>query len=368
VLHDLPAPPRVNARPRRTKENAIRRIDSRSLKGGVVALAIVAAAALVPSAALAANPYRPLQYAIAEKSAGGSILYVHGTQGPDSLRIDRQGDRVWVTDLRGNRILAGTSCRSERGFNSTVSCDQRIQVVVFTYGGDDRVIIGRYLRTWDSRAQRIEVWLGAGNDAGGIAVGRRPVYMLGGDGNDNLAGSASNETLWGGPDNDFIRAGGGADYVDGGHGGFDRYGAPVGRSYVNNPGECAARTHGFWDRNSAGGGEGVDTLDLSTAPGGALADLNVCRLGFWGTDAVSLVHGIENVIGTPFNDRLVGDDDNNRLVPGRGNDWVSGEGGDDYIDTNDGFEDTFRCGPGQDTLRYDGSDHALECGGRTGVG
>lgn len=68
-------------------------------------------------------------------------------------------------------------------------------------------------------------------------------------------------------------------------------------SYVQNDGECGARTHGFWDRYypTTDGPEGVDTLDLRY---GALADLNSCRLGSFYPDAQpALVHAIENVVG-----------------------------------------------------------------------
>jgi Ca2+-binding RTX toxin-like protein len=74
------------------------------------------------------------------------------------------------------------------------------------------------------------------------------------------------------------------------------------------------------------------TLDLSNLPYGVLADLNICRLGFFWTDAAGLVHAMERVIGTSYNDRLVGDEDANVLTGGRGEDWLTGEGGADRID------------------------------------
>ena len=104
-------------------------------------------------------------------------------------------------------------------------------------------------------------------------------------------------------------------------------------------------------------------LDLSSLPTGALADLNRCRLGYFGSYRLALVHAMEHVRGTRFNDRLVGDEDANELVGGAGVDWMSGEGGDDRLLTRDGQVDTVRCGAGADAYVTDAVERALDCPG-----
>jgi RTX calcium-binding nonapeptide repeat (4 copies) len=331
-------------------------------QSGIAALAVAGCAlawSVVP--ADASNPVRPLQHTIVERGGPGNqtTLYVHGTQGPDSIRIDRRDGRVFITSPTGDRLQAGVGCQWDSRFGA-VRCNEPFFVHVDTYGGDDKVIVARDARRWDSRF-RTDVWLGPGNDTAGAAPGRRAVYLLGGDGDDLLAGSLSREALWGGPGDDVIRSGGGADYIDGGDGAFEPSGRPMWRIYVDNRGECAARTNGVWDRYDEQGGDGNDTLDLGSVRSGVLADLNLCRLGYFGTRDLALVHGIENVSGTRFNDRLVGDGDANRLDAGPGRDWLSGEGGRDRLYTRDGQIDAVKCGDGEDEYVMDGTDERLGC-------
>jgi hypothetical protein len=100
---------------------------------------------------------------------------------------------------------------------------------------------------------------------------------------------------------------------------------------------------GHVDDVLAGGGPGTDTADYSQVPMGVI----VCpssdgvlgeftRSGPYG--AVTI--GIENIIGTPFADRIVGGAGVNVIHGGGGSDWISGQGGDDQI----------YGGPGNDKL------------------
>ena len=132
------------------------------------------------------------------------------------------------------------------------------------------------------------------------------------------------------------------------------------QAYSSAPGRlalCAPRTHGYHDRLSeTAPGEGVDTLDLRASKMGALADLNVCRLGYFGTTALSQTFAIENVWGTRFNDRLAGDDDNNYLFGGAGTDWFAAGGGVDVIKAADREVDTINCSLGTDSGSKDAND------------
>ena len=68
--------------------------------------------------------------------------------------------------------------------------------------------------------------------------------------------------------------------------------------------------------------------------------------------AAGLITGIENLIGTKFNDVLIGSDEVNKISGGAGNDQIRGLDGDDIL----------RGGDGNDTLIGDGGNDYLEGG------
>jgi hypothetical protein len=282
-------------------------------------------------------------------------LFVDGDDSANNVHVSVKGDRVYVRDTTG--MVPGRGCRRAGGDLNALCSIPPYRVIVRTSGGDDVVRIYSPLR--DRRA--VEVWSGVGNDSLKAEPGPARVFLLGQADDDRLFGSAGGgEALWGGPGDDFIAPGGGADHVDGGHGDFLGP-RPRFRRYARDDKECASRTHGFLDReleNDADNEaatwigpyyrEGRDTLYLGDLSMGALADLNVCRLGYFGTGALALVHAIENVEGTRYNDRLVGDDDANKLVGGPGQDWLDGRYGLDTIEAKDNEVDTVICRSGQD--------------------
>jgi Ca2+-binding RTX toxin-like protein len=95
------------------------------------------------------------------------------------------------------------------------------------------------------------------------------------------------------------------------------------------------------------GGDGVDTLDYSTAgPLNANLATGVVQplVGF-----VDFVETCENVIGSGENDVLVGDGGDNSLLGGEGDDILDGGKGDDELDG----------GAGNDTASYDSSNTAV---------
>jgi Ca2+-binding RTX toxin-like protein len=111
----------------------------------------------------------------------------------------------------------------------------------------------------------------------------------------------------------------------------------------------------FAYRNGTGldhfnGGTGNDTLDLSTLNSAVWANLSYSGAEVWTRDQPNLatgsyraiidLDGIENVIGTAFDDQITGDTNNNRLFGGAGNDTLIYRGG---VDTLDG-------GIGSDTV------------------
>ena len=79
------------------------------------------------------------------------------------------------------------------------------------------------------------------------------------------------------------------------------------------------------------GGAGSDTISYDTEGSGAVIinlATGVFQDGFGNTDIVS---GVENVVGSSFNDSITGNSGNNRLVGDAGNDTIDGGGGIDTI-------------------------------------
>jgi hypothetical protein len=141
-------------------------------------------------------------------------------------------------------------------------------------------------------------------------------------GNDVLTGVEGDETLNGGSDDDTLAGAIGNDVLD--------------------------------------GGSGVDTATYASASEGVRADLGA------GTATVGAENdfliGVENLIGSPFDDHLTGSTEPNRIVAGDGldllfggdgTDVLLGEGGDDYLDGGPGTDD-LDGGPGADTCAAEG--------------
>ncbi|MEO1091170.1 MAG: M10 family metallopeptidase C-terminal domain-containing protein [Pseudomonadota bacterium] len=200
---------------------------------------------------------------------------------------------------------------------------------MYGYAGDDTLFGG----TW--------------GDYSGISDGRDGNYLAGGSGDDTLYGTDGYDSIYGGDDDDYLRGNGDVDFLDGG-GGQDA------ASYVHAPSRV------------------VVDLVAGTASGGDGAD--------W-------LRAIEDVHGSAYDDRLIGNGGGNALYGRRGDDYLLGNAGDDHLD---GGEDsdvvsyanatsgmivdllagTAVGGDGQDTLvsieHVFGSDHRDIIGGTTG--
>jgi Ca2+-binding RTX toxin-like protein len=121
-------------------------------------------------------------------------------------------------------------------------------------------------------------------------------------------------------------------------------------------------------------GDGVDTLDFSGARKRVILKLVHSDGRYqWihaGNNWMALDGIIENAIGTPFADKIIGNDANNTITAGAGNDTVYGRPGADVIDTGEGDDivagnrhaDTLLAGPGEDSLNGGGGGDALDGG------
>ncbi len=90
------------------------------------------------------------------------------------------------------------------------------------------------------------------------------------------------------------------------------------------------------------GGAGVDTATYASAASGVAVDLAMTIAQYTAGAGVDTLTGIENLVGSAFDDALGGDAGANTLSGGLGDDVLSGGGGDDLING----------GEGQDTAGY----------------
>lgn len=161
--------------------------------------------------------------------------------------------------------------------------------------------------------------------------------MRGMDGDDTLEGDAGNDDLRGGAGNDRLFAGHGWDTVEGGDG----------DDYID-------------------GGNGVDMLTYANASAGVRGDLGRVDAQDTVGAGVDTLVALENLRGSAFADRLVGDDAVNLIYGGAGDDFIDGggSGGSDLLWGEDG-NDTIEGGAGWDQL-YGGAGDDILSGGNGG--
>ena len=136
--------------------------------------------------------------------------------------------------------------------------------------------------------------------------------LRGGDGDDRLRGHTGDDTLLGGNDADDLVGGAGADSLD--------------------------------------GGDGIDTASYVGAS--ARVNLNLGTQGTAGDAAGDTFASIENVMGSAFNDFIVGDTNDNMLSGANGDDRLRGGDGNDTLIGGAGADD-LRGGSGVDEVTFE---------------
>jgi len=183
---------------------------------------------------------------------------------------------------------------------------------------------------------------------------------LNGDaGNDRLFGGVGNDVLFGGTGDDSLEGGVGNDTLDGGAGRDLIYGGD-GDDYIFESDFLAGGNNSDSGRDTIYGGLGNDTVDFTGGTEGiavVLVNQNAI-VDPSGPNNNDSLFGIENIVGTAFNDTITGDDGANFLSGGAGADLVSGGGGSDTIAGGPG-NDTLSGGAGIDTLTYANSATAV---------
>lgn len=189
---------------------------------------------------------------------------------------------------------------------------------------------------------------GAGDENGDVFTGIEGVE--GSAFNDTLTGSSSANILYGMAGDDLIRSLNGYDSVFGGAGDDSIFASGIGGSLID-------------------GGTGIDAVSYADATGAVGADLMLPVLG-WGGALSDTFHGVENLIGSAFDDVLAGvdrtttDPGRNMLWGGDGNDLMFGRSGDDTLYGGNG--DDRVNGEGDNDLIYgDAGNDSLD--GSTGL-
>ena len=210
-------------------------------------------------------------------------------------------------------------------------------------GGDDRLHGGAGADALDggpgtdtaeyfSSSGSVTVNLGTGSASGGHAQGDTftSIEGIAGSGyGDHITGNSQVNTLRGEGGYDSLYGSGGNDRLYGGHGNDNLYGQ-----------EGDDELYGEGGHDNLNGGPGADKLDGGTGGDAAnYAGSNAAVTVNLATGAVSGGHaqgdtliGIENVIGTPYNDTLTGNDGDNTLQGGAGSDALDGRAGSDATD------------------------------------
>jgi Ca2+-binding RTX toxin-like protein len=158
---------------------------------------------------------------------------------------------------------------------------------------------------------------------------------------DLIYGTSFGELLSGGDGNDVVRGGSGDDELDGGAGDDQLFGEQ-GRDYLIGSsghdlldgGEDNDTLDGGVGNDTLVGGSGTDTVTYHNAQAAVVVDLASGTaysaqdndLAQIGRDSLS---GIEVIVASDFNDRLIGDALANTFTGGSGNDSIEGGAGDD---------------------------------------
>lgn len=192
--------------------------------------------------------------------------------------------------------------------------EQTLPVYVASYSGDDRIVTGAGDDVVNTGGNNDIVRTGAGNDV--IVLGMDNDFANGGEGNDQIIGDSGTDRLYGAAGNDILDGGQNTDLVD--------------------------------------GGTGRDTASYARAQAGVKVDLRITTYQDTGADGRDKLVSIENLAGTRFADRLIGNDSANRIDSGAGDDRLQGGGGADTLTGGIGA-DVLAGGAGADRFVFLGT-------------
>lgn len=265
---------------------------------------------------------------------------VTGGIGEDVLHGSGAGDNLSGNDgddvINGGAVVAVTSIISsydEQGnrFDQHGNALAEDDDVLYGGEGDD-----------DMRGSAGHDQLDGGTGADTMSGGSGVDTLVGGEGDDSMSGGAQDDILNGDAGNDDMSGGSGNDVMDGGHGDDDMSG---GSGNDNMTGDNGADT--------MEGGSGADTMT------GDAGDDDMS--GGSGGDNMSGGAGADSIDGGSGNDDLSGGDGNDVVRGGSGNDTIDGGDGRDNLNGGSG-NDVLSGGAGNDRLVGYNGDDALDGG------
>jgi Ca2+-binding RTX toxin-like protein len=222
-------------------------------------------------------------------------MAANGGDGSDKLVGGSQAD-----DLRGDSVCARARAGNDK---------------IYGRGGNDQIVAddgADYVSAGDGND-----WVFGDSDCinGPNRSGNDVIY--GGNGNDTLQGDGADDRLYGGNGNDGLVGAAGRDRLEGG----------AGDDWLT--GDVDSRTA---TADVLLGGSGRDSVDYSVYRKGVSVDLD----GAAGDDGLpgerdTVGADVEDLAGTNFNDRLVGNGAANEIDGYAGDDVIRGGGGDDHL-------------------------------------
>jgi Ca2+-binding RTX toxin-like protein len=139
--------------------------------------------------------------------------------------------------------------------------------------------------------------------------------------------------LDGGPGNgDHVYGGLGADQVNGGPGDFDVVRGDEGFDHMDGGGGSHDIASFATDSPPGAGGFGFNGVYVDLPNGIAYG----AGFGVGKTHGTDMLSNVEDVIGSPFDDKIVGDGQDNRIDAGPGNDTIDGGAGTNQVDGGPG--------------------------------
>jgi Ca2+-binding RTX toxin-like protein len=383
------------------------------MRTSIIAVAVCAAALLVPGMAQAAT----ITY------EGNQLVYraAPGERNQFGLWADREGDasRIEISDAYGVKVSYPSACEEPWGAGYGVRCDAPSSggVRAELGDGDDFAAFGSDLPA----SVRAEIHGGPGKDDL-RAYGATDPVLEGGDGADMLTGWHSDDTLIGGAGDDELQGHAGDDVLQGGDGNDklepDTYDDPGDDVVDGGPGidlvddwmdpeldynpPVSITMDGVANDGRPGEADNVVHVEniTSTVIGTFSGGDEPNRFEVWnvdegsstltgngGDDVLTGNNAEETIDGGPGDDRLEGGYNNDTIVGGPGRDTIYGDDtsascgywgyctypfGNDTIDALDGEADVIDCGVGEDTALVDAIDTVSGCetlnGGSAGGG
>ncbi len=292
----------------------------------------------------------------------GDDIFAPGDADVDGDQVDgADGDNDLIETLAGNDTI-------DAGFGNDI---------INSGTGDDIVVGGEGNDTIDGGGGADQLFGGLGEDIINGSLGAD--IIDGGDGHDIIFGGSGADTITGGAGNDIIEDGPSDDIIDAGDGDDQvKDGAGADTHHLGDGDDYIRVADNVFGDDSFDGGDGIDTIDYTTAT--QLQVVNLLSGNSSGSGGTSeAVLNFENVIGSTGSETIIGsaaanildglsgDDsisgrDGDDTIFGRsGNDTLSGESGNDSIDAGEG-NDILVGGAGDDILWDRGGDDQIDAG------